>query len=156
MLAGYLRDIKESGGWGIPYLRDIPWIGWLFGGSSVRDETVQRMFILTPYVIDVTTNNVLGVQARRHRDVEREEVLDEEFDKDGIVRKEREAQMEFRREMRQERASERSARNEKMRDLNREKRRDEMREERKVWEKRFKEKKALHRESKESKGNDAD
>ena len=40
MLAGYLRDIKESGGWGIPYLRDIPWIGWLFGGSSTRNETV--------------------------------------------------------------------------------------------------------------------
>ena len=141
MLAGYLRDIKESGGWGIPYLRDIPWIGWLFGGSSTRNETVQRMFILTPYVIDVTTNDVLSVQADRHRDIEREEVLEEEFDKDGIERKEREAQIEFRREMRQERAIERSERNESMRDLSREQHRKEMKEDRKNWEKWFEEEK---------------
>ena len=141
MLAGYLRDIKESGGWGIPYLRDIPWIGWLFGGSSTRNETVQRMFILTPYVIDVTTNDVLSVQADRQRDIEREEVLEDEFDKDGIERKEREAQIEFRREMRQERAIERSERNESMRDLSREKRREEMKEDRKTWEKWFEEEK---------------
>jgi type III secretion protein C len=141
MLAGYLRDIKESGGWGIPYLRDIPWIGWLFGGSSTRNETVQRMFILTPYVIDVTTNDVLSVQADRQRDIEREEVLEDEFDKDGIERKEREAQIEFRREMRQERAIERSERNEAMRDLSREKRREEMKEDRKTWEKWFEEEK---------------
>lgn len=141
MLAGYLRDIKESGGWGIPYLRDIPWIGWLFGGSSTRNETVQRMFILTPYVIDVTTNDVLSVQADRQRDIEREEVLEDEFDKDGIERKEREAQIEFRREMRQERAIERSERNESMRGLSREKRREEMKEDRKTWEKWFEEEK---------------
>lgn len=141
MLAGYLRDIKESGGWGIPYLRDIPWIGWLFGGSSTRNETVQRMFILTPYVIDVTTNDVLSVQADRQRGIEREEVLEDEFDKDGIERKEREAQIEFRREMRQERAIERNERNEAMRDLNREKRREEIKEDRKTWEKWFEEEK---------------
>ena len=141
MLAGYLRDIKESGGWGIPYLRDIPWIGWLFGGSSMRNETVQRMFILTPYVIDVTTNDVLSVQADRQRGIEREEVLEDEFDNDGIERKEREAQIEFRREMRQERAIERSERNESMRDLSREQRRKEMKEDRKTWEKWFEEEK---------------
>ena len=141
MLAGYLRDIKESGGWGIPYLRDIPWIGWLFGGSSTRNETVQRMFILTPYVIDVTTNDVLSVQADRQRGIEREEVLEDEFDNDGIERKEREAQIEFRREMRQERAIERSERNESMRDLSREKRRKEIKEDRKNWGKWFEEEK---------------
>ena len=141
MLAGYLRDIKEFGGWGIPYLRDIPWIGWLFGGSSMRNETVQRMFILTPYVIDVTTNDVLSVQADRQRGIEREEVLEDEFDNDGIERKEREAQIEFRREMRQERAIERSERNESMRDLSREQRRKEMKEDRKNWEKWFEEEK---------------
>jgi type III secretion protein C len=150
MLAGYLRDIKESGGWGIPYLRDIPWIGWLFGGSSVRNETVQRMFILTPYIIDVTTNDVLSVQADRQRDVEREEVLEEELDKDGIERKEREAQIEFRREIRQDRAEERRSRNEEMRDLSREKRQKEMKEDRKTWEKWFKEEKLRYEKSKET------
>ena len=155
MLAGYLRDIKESGGWGIPYLRDIPWIGWLFGGSSVRNETVQRMFILTPYVIDVTTNDVVAVQADRHRDIEREEVLDEAFDKDGIERREREAQMDFRREMRQERAEERHGRNEAMRGLEREKRRGEMKRDRRDWEKWFDEEKRRH-ENARDKEDDAD
>lgn len=155
MLAGYLRDIKESGGWGIPYLRDIPWIGWLFGGVSHRNETVQRMFILTPYVIDVTTNEVVSVQADRQRDIEREETLDESFDKDGIERKEREAQIDFRREMRQERAEERHDRNEAMRDLGREKRRDEIKEDRKNWEKWFEEERRRYEESK-SKEDDAD
>jgi type III secretion protein C len=141
MLAGYLRDIKESGGWGIPYLRDIPWIGWLFGGSSTRNETVQRMFILTPYVIDVTTNDVVSVQAGRQRDVEREEVMEDAFDKDGVERKEREAQLEFNREARHERAEERNDRNEKIRGLSREIRRDSMKEGRKIWEKWFEEEK---------------
>ena len=155
MLAGYLRDIKESGGWGIPYLRDIPWIGWLFGGVSTRDETVQRMFILTPYVIDVTTNDVVSVQSTRQRDVEREQILDEAFDKDGIVRKEREAQIDFRRESRQERAEERHDRNEEIRDLKREKRKDAMKKDRKNWEKWFEEEKRRYEESK-SKGEDVD
>ena len=148
MLAGYLRDIKESGGWGIPYLRDIPWIGWLFGGVSMRDEIVQRMFILTPYVIDVTTNDVVSVQAVRQRDIEREQILDEAFDKDGIVRKEREAQIDFRREARQERAEERHDRNEDIRDFNREKRKDAMKADRKNWEKLFEEEKRRYEESK--------
>ena len=148
MLAGYLRDIKESGGWGIPYLRDIPWIGWLFGGVSTRDETVQRMFILTPYVIDVTTNDVVSVQAGRQRDIEREQILDEAFDKDGIVRKEREAQIDFRRESRQERAEERHDRNEEIRDLKREKRKDAMKEDRENWEKWFEGEKRRYEESK--------
>ena len=155
MLAGYLRDIKESGGWGIPYLRDIPWIGWLFGGVSHRDETVQRMFILTPYVIDVTTNEVLSIQAGRQRDIEREQILDEAFDEDGIERREREAQIDFRREIRQERAEERHDRNEAVRDLGREKRRDELKEDRKNWEKWFKEEKDRYKEAK-AKGKDAD
>lgn len=148
MLAGYLRDIKESGGWGIPYLRDIPWIGWLFGGVSTRDETVQRMFILTPYVIDVTTNDVVSVQAGRQRDIEREQILDEAFDKDGIVRKEREAQIDFRRESRQERAEERHDRNEEIRGLKREKRKDAMKEDRENWEKWFEGEKRRYEESK--------
>jgi type III secretion protein C len=73
LLAGYMRDIKESAGWGIPYLRDIPWIGWLFGGSSTRDETVQRLFILTPYIVDADAPDFVRVQATRQRDITLEE-----------------------------------------------------------------------------------
>ena len=69
MLAGYLRDIEEDAGWGIPYLRDIPWIGWIFGGKSTRRETVQRMFVLTPHVVDLDQETLVRLQATQLRDV---------------------------------------------------------------------------------------
>jgi Flp pilus assembly secretin CpaC len=146
MLAGYLRDIKESGGWGIPYLRDIPWIGWLFGGASYRDETVQRMFILTPYVIDVTSagDDLVTVQAERQRDIENERILEEAFDKDGIERKELEAQVDFRSEARRERAEERHERNEAVRDFERDKRHDAMEVDHEQWETEFEGEKARY------------
>ena len=69
LLAGYLRDIEEDAGWGIPYLRDIPWIGWIFGGKSTRRETVQRMFVLTPHVVDLDQETLVRLQATQLRDV---------------------------------------------------------------------------------------
>lgn len=152
MLAGYLRDIKESGGWGIPYLRDIPWIGWLFGGVSYRDETVQRMFILTPYVIDVSASgdDIVTIQAERQRDIESERILEEAFDKDGIERKELEAQVEFRSEARRERAEERHERNEAIRDFERDKRHDAMEVDHNQWEADFEDEKARYEAEKEA------
>ena len=89
LLAGYLRDIEEDAGWGIPWLRDIPFIGWLFGGSSTRKETVQRMFILTPHIVDIDSEALVRMQARRLRDtLEMETVLDdaEELDREREIR----------------------------------------------------------------------
>jgi len=78
MLAGYLRDIEEDAGWGIPYLRDIPWIGWLFGGKSTRRETIQRMFVLTPHIVDIDQETIARIQATRLRDVvEAEQMQDD-------------------------------------------------------------------------------
>ncbi len=65
MLAGYFREIDEKGGWGIPFLRDIPLIGWIFGGTSTHKETVQRMFIITPHIVDIDVDRLVGIQARR-------------------------------------------------------------------------------------------
>jgi hypothetical protein len=123
MLAGYLRDIEEDAGWGIPYLRDIPWVGWIFGGKSTRKETVQRMFILTPHIVDLDVETLARLQATRLRDVTEAEVVqddadasDEERERRGLERKEnserrqekhedfverREAEIDHGREMRQ-------------------------------------------------------
>ena len=94
MLAGYLRDIEEDAGWGIPWLRDIPWIGWLFGGKSTRNETVQRMFVITPHVVDLDTEMLVRLQASRLRDITEAEILqddaeasDEERERRDIERK---------------------------------------------------------------------
>ena len=123
MLAGYLRDIEEDAGWGIPYLRDIPWIGWIFGGKSTRKETVQRMFIVTPRIVDIDRETLARFQATRLRDVveaeqmqDDAEISDEERERRDLERKDnserrkeqltdhlsrRKAEIEHGREMRQ-------------------------------------------------------
>ena len=92
MLAGYLREIEEDAGWGIPFLRDIPIIGWLFGGKSTRKETVQRMFVITPHIVDLDKETLIRLQATHLRDIsvarelqkdEEEEEKNEEDEEEG-------------------------------------------------------------------------
>jgi type II secretory pathway component GspD/PulD (secretin) len=149
LLAGYMRDIKESAGWGIPYLRDIPWIGWLFGGASYRDETVQRLFILTPYIVDADSPDVVRQQATRQRDVTLEEKIESDKEVDDIERKERNEQLEEQQEIREERAEERHRRNSEEREFRREKRKDALKSDRKVWQQDFDARKAQYEEQKE-------
>ncbi len=94
MLAGYLRDIEESGGWGIPYLRDIPWIGWLFGGTSVKQETVQRMFILSPHIVDLDAEMLARLQATRLRNVAEAEELEDDAEVSDAARRRRDLERE--------------------------------------------------------------
>jgi type II secretory pathway component GspD/PulD (secretin) len=149
LLAGYMRDIKESAGWGIPYLRDIPWIGWLFGGASYRDETVQRLFILTPYIVDADSPDLVRDQATRQRDITLEEKLESDKDADDAERAERNAQLEEERLIREEKYKERHHRNSKEREFKREQRKDAQKESRKVWQKDFDECKGRYAEEKE-------
>lgn len=100
MLAGYLRDIEESAGWGIPYLRDIPWIGWLFGGKSKRRETVQRMFILTPHIVDLDADALVRLQATRLRDITDEEQLEDDTEESDDERARRDLERQDRRDRR--------------------------------------------------------
>ncbi len=102
MLAGYLRDIEEDAGWGIPYLRDIPWIGWIFGGKSSRNETVQRMFILTPHVVDLDRENLARLQATRLRDVTEAEIIQDDADANDDERRRRDLERKHNRERREE------------------------------------------------------
>ena len=95
LLAGYFRDVRENVGWGIPWLRDIPWIGWIFGGLSVQKETVQRLFIITPHVIAVgPASDIVRVQSARLRDIRHEETLARDSDADDEQREEREAHLD--------------------------------------------------------------
>ena len=103
MLAGYLRDIEESAGWGIPYLRDIPFIGWLFGGTSTHKETVQRMFILVPHIVDLDTEMLARLQATRLRDITHEEQIEDDLEESDALRRKRDMEREFERERREER-----------------------------------------------------
>ncbi len=119
LLAGYLRDIKEDAGWGIPYLREIPIIGWLFGGASVRTETVQRLFILTPYIVNAEEADLVRAQATRQRDLSEPMALEQDSDADDVERKEREAQLEEQQEIHEEKANETHLRNNAEREFRR-------------------------------------
>ena len=118
LLAGYFRDVRENVGWGIPWLRDIPWIGWLFGGLSVQKETVQRLFIITPHVITVgPASDVVRVQSARLRDIRHEETLARDSDADDERREEREAYLEEQDKVRTEEHEDRMKKFKKERDL---------------------------------------
>ena len=102
LLAGNLRDVKSKAGWGIPWLRDIPWVGWIFGGASDTSSTVQRMFVLTPIKIDMDQDNVARFQATRQRDISDAENFEKDAEQSDNERELREqenkAQTERRRE----------------------------------------------------------
>ncbi|MDO5318325.1 MAG: type III secretion system outer membrane ring subunit SctC [bacterium] len=102
LLAGYFRDIEEEVGWGIPYLRDIPYIGWIFGGASRKKETVQRLFILTPHVINASEPDITTTMATRQRDIADVEGLQEALESKDDERKLREIDRKERREKREE------------------------------------------------------
>ena len=102
MLAGYLRDIDEDAGWGIPYLRDIPWIGWIFGGKSTRKETVQRMFVLTPHIVDIDQETLARFQATRLRDVTEAEQMEDDAEASDDEREKRDLERKDYRERRKE------------------------------------------------------
>ena len=103
MLAGYLRDIEESGGWGIPYLRDIPWIGWIFGGASVKKETVQRMFIISPHIVDLDAEMLARLQSTRLRNIEEAEQMEDDADASDGERRRRDLERDDARRRREER-----------------------------------------------------
>ena len=103
MLAGYLRDIDESAGWGIPFLRDIPWIGWLFGGVTTSKETVQRLFILTPQILDLDTEALARLQGMRLRDVSEAEGLEDDAEESDRLRRQRKLERDATEERRRER-----------------------------------------------------
>ena len=118
LLAGYFRDVRENAGWGIPWLRDLPWIGWLFGGFSVQKETVQRLFIITPHVVTVgPAADHVRVQAARLRDIRHEESLGRDCDADDEQREEREAHLEEQDKVRTEQHEDRMLKFNKERDL---------------------------------------
>ena len=140
MLAGYLRDIEESGGWGIPYLRDIPWIGWIFGGASVKKETVQRMFVLSPHIVDLDAEMLARLQATRLRDVTAEEQIADDAERSDDERRERELERENRNEIRHEKHEDRYERRKaevehekEMRTIEREKKQRLLSEDVKTW-----------------------
>ena len=109
LLAGYFRDVEEQARWGIPYLRDIPYIGWIFGGVSRNKAVVQRLFVLTPYVVDFgpgstdeQSADIIRRQAARQRSTAFEDRLVRDSDVDDEHRDELELKLREQDEIRRE------------------------------------------------------
>jgi len=52
ILGGLIERADIEARVGIPYLMDIPFMGWLFGRTVVRKEGSEILMILTPHVVD--------------------------------------------------------------------------------------------------------
>lgn len=53
VFGGLTKTYKSESESGIPILKDIPWIGkWLFGSVSERENRVELLVFMTPYVLD--------------------------------------------------------------------------------------------------------
>ena len=50
-LAGLIRDLRQNANNGIPYLKDLPAVGWLFGVRSNSTTRTELIVLLTPRVI---------------------------------------------------------------------------------------------------------
>lgn len=72
VLGGLIRDNSTTGNSGIPFLKDIPGIGALFGGTTQSSNRVELLVFITPRVIrdqqdlrDISTemrNRMKGIQ----------------------------------------------------------------------------------------------
>ena len=51
ILGGLMRSKLDSSGSGIPYLRRIPLLGYLFGGTRKKIDKTELIFLITPQVI---------------------------------------------------------------------------------------------------------
>jgi len=53
VFGGLVETVKAESETGIPFLKDIPWIGkWLFGSVDRKENRKELLIFLTPYVLD--------------------------------------------------------------------------------------------------------
>ncbi|MBR6058848.1 MAG: type III secretion system outer membrane ring subunit SctC [Victivallales bacterium] len=80
LIGGYMHESVVEKAWGIPFLRSIPWIGWLFGGIGKDKSIMQRMFLLSPRMIVFNHLSSDPVESSvKHRDVTIESDIQDEF-----------------------------------------------------------------------------
>ncbi|SNT10304.1 type III secretion protein C [Noviherbaspirillum humi] len=53
LIGGYVVDQQENANSKVPYLGDIPVIGWLFGQKRETSRRTERLFLITPRILKV-------------------------------------------------------------------------------------------------------
>ena len=51
MLGGLISNSQKSGESGVPYLKEIPWLGQLFRTNTANDAQQELIILITPYTI---------------------------------------------------------------------------------------------------------
>ncbi len=67
VLGGLIEDSIEEGTAGIPYLKDIPWLGFLFGRTLEITERTELLVLITPKVLTNQGEAVAATNELRRR-----------------------------------------------------------------------------------------
>jgi general secretion pathway protein D len=65
VLGGFIRDSKTEGKSGVPYLKDIPVLGYLFRSTSTRNERRELLVLIRPTVLATPEAAALKAQEIR-------------------------------------------------------------------------------------------
>ncbi len=63
VIGGIFSQDESSGESGVPYLRKIPLIGWLFGGEVKQSSKVELMFFITPRILNPKKSGMQSSEA---------------------------------------------------------------------------------------------
>lgn len=67
MLGGIIDRSSNYAQSGIPYLRDIPYIGFIFGTTSDTNSRSELLILLTPHVIGVPDEGIAETRRFKER-----------------------------------------------------------------------------------------
>jgi len=57
VISGLTKQTKSTGGNGVPWLKDIPVLGWAFKSDSKSDSMEEVLIFITPHILQVSNNN---------------------------------------------------------------------------------------------------
>ncbi|MET0123588.1 MAG: type II secretion system protein GspD, partial [Candidatus Thiodiazotropha sp. 6PLUC9] len=67
ILGGLIRDQGSSGSSGLPFLSNLPLIGWLFGQESDSSRRTELVVVLVPTVVSDSSDNRKVVESFRRK-----------------------------------------------------------------------------------------
>ena len=62
VLGGILKDTSQESVSGVPYLKDIPVLGWLFRSQRVQKDFEELMVFITPRITDAGASNLQSAE----------------------------------------------------------------------------------------------
>ncbi len=64
IIAGLMSERTQEKRSGVPLLKDLPLLGYLFGQTSVRKQKIELVILLTPVIMDGPTSDELAQEAQ--------------------------------------------------------------------------------------------